>query len=64
MQFTFSLSLSVLLAILAALSAVDAAPTKRGAGMVTLPLKRLQQSRADVHPQVVSVCPTARVRGV
>jgi len=50
------LSFSVLLAsLLIAIPSfpVEALPAKRNAGMVTLPLKRLHQSRSDVHPQVV-----------
>lgn len=34
------------------LSGVEAAPMKRG-GLVTLPLKRITQTRSDLHPQVV-----------
>jgi len=34
---------------------VQAAPAKRNAGMVTLPLKRLHQARDDIHPHVVSI---------
>jgi len=47
MQIGFSLLLASLL-----LAFVDAAPIRRPAGMVTLPLKRLQQ-RSDVHPTVL-----------
>lgn len=50
-------SFSVLLAsVLVALSAVEvqAAPAKRGAGMVTLPIQRVTQKRDGVHPHIVS----------
>lgn len=48
------LQFSVLLAgLLVLLSGVEAAPTQKRGGMVTLPLKRITQSRDDIHPQVV-----------
>jgi hypothetical protein len=50
------LSFFVLLAsffIAMSASGVQALPTKRNAGMVTLPLKRLHQARSDIHPQVL-----------
>ena len=49
------LQFSVLLASLVVLlSGVEAAPTMKRGGMVTLPLKRITQARDDIHPQVVS----------
>jgi len=53
----FRISCTVLLASLAALLSfsdivVDAAPVKRNAGMVSLPLKRVE-ARSGVHPQVM-----------
>ena len=52
------LSFSVLLAsVLVSLTLLGdsaiAAPAKRDANTITLPLKRAHQKRADVHPQVV-----------
>ncbi|EKM57764.1 uncharacterized protein PHACADRAFT_90884 [Phanerochaete carnosa HHB-10118-sp] len=47
--FTFSLLLASLLVLL---SGVEAAPTKRS-GLVTLPLKRITQTRSDLHPQLL-----------
>jgi hypothetical protein len=58
---------SALLTTLVALSCqnVDALPTKRSSAMVTLPLKRVYQTRNDIHPQVVGIkvyrCPLARI---
>lgn len=51
-----SLSFSALLAsfvIAMSASGVQALPLKRNAGMVTLPLKRIE-SRSGIHPQLVN----------
>ncbi|GJE85515.1 acid protease [Phanerochaete sordida] len=45
----FSLLLASLFVLL---GGVEAAPVKRG-GLVTLPLKRITQTRSDLHPQVL-----------
>jgi hypothetical protein len=51
----FKVLFSLLLAsLLATLVNVEALPVKRGTGMITIPLKRLQ-ARGDIHPQIVSV---------
>ena len=39
---------------------VDALPAKRGAGMFSLPLRRVQQSKRDVHPHIVRVATSLR----
>jgi len=49
---SFSLLLASLLVALSS-SEVNAAPLKRNAGMVTLPLKRIHQARDDIHPQIL-----------
>jgi len=50
----FDISFSVLLTSLLYASSVEAIPAKRNAnpGMVTLPLKRLHQTRTDIHPHL------------
>lgn len=55
MQFGFTFTV-LLASLLVAISSqtVEAAPAKRGAGLITLPLKRLHGPRSDIHPQVVS----------
>lgn len=57
MQLGLSFSM-LLAALLVSVSlygdSAEAVPTRRGAGMVTLPLKRIHQPRDDIHPQVVS----------
>lgn len=55
MQFGFTFTV-LLASLLVAISPqnVEAAPAKRGAGLITLPLKRLHGPRSDIHPQVVS----------
>lgn len=54
MQLGLSFSLLLASLLFSLSSGVQAAPAKRGAGMVTLPLKRIHQVRDDIHPQVVS----------
>ena len=51
MQLSHSFSF-LLTALLLSFAQVEASPTKRDAGIVTLPLKRLPQS-TDVHPSIV-----------
>ncbi|KAI0955975.1 hypothetical protein AcV7_006503 [Taiwanofungus camphoratus] len=55
MQLGLSFSM-LLAALLVSVSlygdSAEAVPTRRGAGMVTLPLKRIHQPRDDIHPQV------------
>ena len=56
MQLPISFSLllaSILVSLTLFGDAATAAPAKRGAKMITLPLKRAHQKRTDVHPQVV-----------
>jgi hypothetical protein len=53
MQLGFSFSLLLASLILFFSASVEAIPVRRNAGLVTLPLKRLQQ-RTDVHPTIVS----------
>ena len=52
MQLDVSFSF-LLTALLFALTQVEASPTKRSPGIVTLPLKRVVRG-SDVHPSVVS----------
>lgn len=54
MQLTISF-FALLVTVLVALSDVEALPAKRGAGMITLPLKRIQQPSSDLHPQIVRI---------
>jgi len=49
LKLSFSLLLS---SLLLGYQHVDAVPVKRNPGMVTLPLKRLEHRRGDIHPQV------------
>lgn len=53
MQFQLAFIATLLVVLYA--GNVDALPAKRGAGMVSLPLRRVQQLKRDVHPHIVSV---------
>ena len=53
--FSFTLLLASLL--LSISTGVQAAPARRNAGIVTLPLKRLHQLRDDIHPTLVRDLP-------
>ncbi|KAI0091355.1 aspartic peptidase domain-containing protein [Irpex rosettiformis] len=50
MQLGFSFTLLLASLILSLSSGVQAAPTRRNAGLVTLPLKRIHQLRDDIRP--------------
>jgi hypothetical protein len=52
---SFTVLLASLILALSSADSVEAAPFRRNAGMITLPLKRLHNSRDDIHPQVVSI---------
>ena len=52
MQLGIQFSL-LLASVLVLFSGVEAAPTTKRAGTVTLPLKRITQARDDIHPQMV-----------
>ena len=55
--FSFSTLLASLVVALSLVNDVQARPVAaRGAGMTTLPLKRITHgARSDVHPQIVSI---------
>ncbi len=53
MQSKLALSLSALFLLLFTLHDVGAAPLSKKHKILTLPLTKLQQRRADLHPQVV-----------
>ena len=61
MQLTlpFAVLLATIVALYSAPSEVEAAPMKQiraPNGRITMPLKRVENRRTDVHPQVVSRC--------
>ncbi|KAG9224715.1 hypothetical protein PTI98_010130 [Pleurotus ostreatus] len=51
MQFQLAFIATLLVVLYA--GNVDALPAKRGAGMVSLPLRRVQQLKRDVHPHIL-----------
>lgn len=51
--FHFSTLLASLIIAISLASDATALPYRRDAGMVTLPLKRLESNKRDLHPQVV-----------
>ncbi|KAL5525982.1 hypothetical protein ACEPAG_7320 [Sanghuangporus baumii] len=50
---SFSTLLASLLLAISLANDVEARPYRRDVGMVNLPLKRIEQARSDVHPQVL-----------
>lgn len=54
LALSFSTLLACLLITLASVDNAQAVPAKRSGNIVTLPLKRVNGARSDIHPQVVS----------
>lgn len=54
LQLSFATLLAGVLFALSTVQDADARPTKRNAGMVTLPLKRVPKAE-NIHPSIVSV---------
>lgn len=53
MQLGLSFTLLLASLLFSLSSGVQAAPARRNAGLVTLPLKRIHQLRDDIHPTLV-----------
>ena len=58
---SFSILLRSLFLVVCLLDDAKARPYRRDVGMVHLPLKRVEQARSDLQPQVVSL-PGLRMR--
>ena len=58
-----TLTFFTLLASFLVLYDVEALPFRRGVGMISVPIQRVQ-SRQDLHPQVVRVCHILLVAGL